>query len=191
MSSELPSRPLAASVSDDTKEAAAASDEADSASSLLYDDVDAVSPSSLFAVKHAYELQQLRAELAETLRQQQEMAGELERKEAECARYRAQCAVLARNVSLLYATAVSEVKRKNEEIDRLQAWKEAQERRDRQRRQEAVQHQQQQTPAAPQPPNPPPLLLTTRPAPRLAALVASSLPMPPPPRPAIQSLQVL
>ena len=160
-------------------------EDAETTSSLLYDDVDAASfsPSSLLAVKHAYELQQLRSELAEARGLQQAAAAEVERKEAECARYRAQCAVLARNVSLLYATAVSEVRRKNEEIDRLQAWKEAKERRDRQRRQDDQQQQQQHQPTAatpPQPLAPPSLLPLSQPPPRLAVTPLNSLPRPPP-----------
>ena len=109
--------------------------------SLLYDDIDdadAVSSAhsdsatgQLLSARHAYATRQLHAQLssvsAQLARTEEQLRDSVQRAD----KYAAQCAVFARNISVLYDTAVGEVRRKQEEVDRLREWKAAQERRAR------------------------------------------------------------
>ena len=95
--------------------------------SLLYDDIDHPTASTttlLLTAQHNHTTQQLHSTITQLTQQ-------LTDSQQQTTRYKAQCAVFVRNISVLYETAVSEVRRKQDEIDRLKEWKAAQERRTR------------------------------------------------------------
>ena len=156
-------------------------------SALLYDDLDedtaasfsTSSTTSLLAAKHAFDLAQLQTQLDAAKAETERVRQQLQRSESQRSQYATQCAVFARNISLLFDTAVAEVKRKNEEIDRLSQWKEVQERRERQRTSAA-----QQQPLTARPPTPPPQQPLQ---PSTAFQPPRLLPRPPPPPPAVAS----
>ena len=157
------------------------------AADLLYEGLDDSSPTSLVAAKHSFDISQLQAQLVTAKAETEALRQQLQTSEALSLKYQQQCAVFARNVSVLFDTAVAEVKRKNEEIDRLKEWKEAQERK--QRRQQQMTSSAppftspfttQPPPRHPQPPTPPPSQ-GARSSPPLPS--PSTLTPPPPPLP--------
>lgn len=102
--------------------------------SLLYDDIDHPATSAttqLLTAAHNHATQQLQATITQLNQQLSATRQQLQASQQQADKYRQQCAVFARNISALYDTAVSEVRRKQEEIDRLKEWKAAQERRSR------------------------------------------------------------
>ena len=156
-----------------------AEDSHDSAS-LLYDDLDDSSSTSLLSHKHAHELAQLQAVLDATRAETADVRERLQRSEAQCARVTQQCAVLARNLSVLYDTAVAEVRRKNAEIDRLQRWKDARERR---QQSSGIASTGSSIPHPTVRPPPPPAFLAPVPLPTQPPPRALPAPAPPPPQP--------
>ena len=159
-------------------------------SALLYDDLDDTAPSStsstssLLAAKHALELAQLQAQVDEAKAETARVTQQLQRSDAQRERYAKQSAVLVRNISLLFDTAVVEVKRKNEEIDRLNHWKEVQERKERQRNTAAPSHIQPQPLQAQQTVRQPPPSQPLQPSTTAHPLRHLPPPPPPPPSPA-------
>ena len=102
--------------------------------SLLYDDIDHPATSTttlLLTARHQHAAQQLQQTISQLTEQLSHSQQQLVDSRRQTDKYKAQCAVFVRNISVLYETAVSEVKRKQEEIDRLKEWKAAQERRTR------------------------------------------------------------
>ena len=102
--------------------------------SLLYDDIDypATSTTSLLlTAQHNHATQQLHHSIAQLTQQLSHAQQQLHDSRQQTNKYKAQCAVFVRNLSVLYDTAVGEVRRKQEEIDRLKEWKAAHERRTR------------------------------------------------------------
>ena len=101
---------------------------------LLYDDIDHPATSTtalLLTAQHNHATQQLQQTISHLTQQLAHTQQQLHDSQQQTAKYKAQCAVFVRNLSVLFDTAVSEVRRKQEEVDRLKEWKVAQERRTR------------------------------------------------------------
>ena len=104
------------------------------APSLLYDDIDHPTTSTtslLLTAQHRHAIQQLEQTISQLSQQLSHTEQRLRDSRQEADKYKLQCAVFVRNISVLYETAVSEVKRKQDEIDRLKEWKATHERRTR------------------------------------------------------------